>query len=117
MLNVVVPTPTAGCTRPDRAEGLPRWWILAALMAASVWAGACFGGDEPFDEPPGPSAERDPCGGRCDVTELCVEGAPGIHECARLCANQLRCWSGCCLPLGDTGYNVCRPRDLCFSAR
>jgi hypothetical protein len=60
----------------------------------------------------GPAA--DPCGGKCDNVQLCVQDAEGVYGCAMICANQLRCWSGCCLALEGTGYNVCRPSSYCF---
>jgi hypothetical protein len=63
----------------------------------------------------GTTAKVDHCGGACTEVELCVEDKEGKYGCARICANQLRCWSGCCLPLGDTGYNVCRPNNYCFA--
>jgi hypothetical protein len=61
------------------------------------------------------AATVDACGGRCTEVELCVQDRESQWGCARICANQLRCWSGCCLPLGDTGYNVCRPTNYCYA--
>ena len=63
----------------------------------------------------GSTANIDRCGGACTEVELCVEDKEGKYGCARICANQLRCWSGCCLPLEETGYNVCRPNNYCFT--
>ena len=59
---------------------------------------------------------QDQCGGLCTEVELCVADKEGNFGCARICANQLRCWSGCCLALeDDSGYNVCRPTNYCYA--
>jgi hypothetical protein len=71
--------------------------------------------DAPAPDGGGMIAKLDRCAGACAVEELCVEDRDGKYGCARICANQLRCWSGCCLPLGDTGYNVCRPNNYCYA--
>ncbi len=63
----------------------------------------------------GHTAVLDPCAGKCTEVELCVQDKDGVYGCARICANQLRCWSGCCLAVGDTGYNVCRPTNYCYA--
>jgi hypothetical protein len=86
---------------------------LAFGMLLAVLA-ACDG-DGAESHPPAPVAKIDPCGGVCSEAELCVQDRDGRFACARICANQLRCWSGCCLPLGDSGYNVCRPTNYCFA--
>ena len=62
-----------------------------------------------------PASTQDACGGLCTEVELCVKDNEGRYGCARLCANQLRCWSGCCLPVADTPYNVCRPTNYCYA--
>ena len=56
----------------------------------------------------------DACGGKCTEVELCVPDNDGVYGCARICANQLHCWSGCCLPVGND-YNVCRPTNYCYA--
>jgi hypothetical protein len=61
-----------------------------------------------------PVVAKDPCGGKCNTIELCVPDAEGVYGCSQICANQLRCWSGCCLPVEGIGYNVCRPSSYCF---
>lgn len=59
-----------------------------------------------------PPVPQDPCQGACDPAQLCVvEGPPA---CLNICRNELHCWSGCCLPVGDAGYLVCRPASVCF---
>lgn len=78
---------------------------------------AACGEEEPAIAARSNTTKVDPCDGRCSEVELCAPDTEGQHACARICANQLRCWSGCCLPLGDTGYNVCRPTDYCFPTR
>jgi hypothetical protein len=88
---------------------------LACLaLALALLALGCDGGDAA--EPPPPSAVRaaDACLGRCSEVELCVSDQQGQPTCARICANQLRCWSGCCLRVPGTDYNVCRPSNACF---
>lgn len=76
-----------------------RWLPAAGLLALILVVGTC-------------TADPPPCGGTCDVAERCVEGV-----CRRICANQLHCWSGCCLPEPRTGdaavYNVCMPEEAC----
>jgi predicted small lipoprotein YifL len=86
-------------------------WALVLTLAS---LGAC-GEDEPLPLAPAAVVSADQCGGRCTEVELCAQDAQGQYGCARICANQLRCWSGCCLPLGDTGYRVCRPTNYCFA--
>jgi hypothetical protein len=87
--------------------------VLCSLVLGLL--AACGEGD---GGPGTPDARRaqvtDPCGGICTEVELCAKDSQGTYGCARICANQLRCWSGCCLPLDDTGYNVCRPTNHCF---
>jgi hypothetical protein len=67
---------------------------------------------------PGPDASPpdavDPCGNRCTSDQLCVQDSEGQYGCALICYNQLHCWSGCCVPLDGTPYNVCRPTNVCF---
>ena len=60
------------------------------------------------------TSQVDACRGMCSEVELCASDKSGGFGCARFCANQLHCWSGCCLPLERTGYNVCRPTRDCF---
>jgi hypothetical protein len=87
---------------------------LAVLMALT----ACSEGpDDPIV--PAPDAGTtlvalDPCGGTCSNVQLCVKGEDGAPICANICANQFHCWTGCCRPLDDSGYNVCRPSNVCF---
>ncbi len=54
----------------------------------------------------------------CDSNEICVaeEGEPA-SSCHLICANQLHCWSGCCLPSGVRNYNVCKATELCYGPR
>jgi hypothetical protein len=88
-----------------------------------VMALLCFGGcsEDPGMEPsrtdPEPQSMEppDPCQGRCSEVQLCVQDTEGHYDCAMICANQFHCWSGCCLPVGGTGYNVCRPTNYCFA--
>jgi hypothetical protein len=81
----------------------------------TVLASACGGEGEPEAPAPPPNVERaDPCGGKCNETELCTRDRDGKFGCNRICVNQLRCWSGCCLPLEGTNLNVCRPTNYCF---
>jgi hypothetical protein len=66
---------------------------------------------------PAPDASPDAvdqCGNRCTSDQLCVQDAEGQYSCALICYNQLHCWSGCCVPLDGTPYNVCRPTNVCF---
>jgi hypothetical protein len=56
----------------------------------------------------------DPCAGQCSEVELCARNEDGTHACAPICANQLHCWSGCCVPLEGTAYNICRPSNICY---
>jgi hypothetical protein len=82
------------------------------MMLLAVLLLGC-GGDG-TDSPEPAMKAPDPCGGRCSEVELCTtDGDEPL--CARICANQLRCWTGCCLPLADTEYNVCRPARACFA--
>jgi hypothetical protein len=97
---------------PPRSQGRRIAASPGVLLLLTVLAGCGDGGAG--HEPPEPAAKLDPCGGLCTEVELCVPDRDGNHGCARICANQLRCWSGCCLPLGETGYNVCRPTNYCF---
>jgi hypothetical protein len=56
----------------------------------------------------------DQCGNRCTSDQLCVADSEGQYSCALICYNQLHCWSGCCVPLDGSPYNVCRPTNVCF---
>jgi hypothetical protein len=91
----------------------------AVLTLVLLVAGACDG-EAPATTTPdaGTARPADLCGGMCTEVELCVADKEGKYGCARICANQLRCWSGCCLPLEDSsgypGYNVCRPSNWCY---
>jgi hypothetical protein len=88
-----------------------RWLAAVALLALT----ACAVDDpEAPAQPPAPDAGTDRCGGKCSNVELCQADEQGTFGCARICANQFHCWSGCCLPAGDTGYNVCRATEICF---
>jgi hypothetical protein len=90
--------------------------MIVALAGAVSALTACATDDA--EAPPAPSpdagAATDRCGGKCSNVELCVADEKGDFGCARICANQFHCWSGCCLPAGDTGYNVCRATEICF---
>lgn len=91
--------------------------MLLAVISLLV-PGSCSDDEALVPEPvSGQKAELDPCNGRCTEVELCAPEGEGEVACARICANQLHCWSGCCLPLGDSGYNVCRPTERCFPDR
>ena len=99
--------------RPTRGRRLWQAWlsVLALLFFAS-----CGEGETMTMAPDAAiAAVLDPCGGRCTEVELCVQDKEMNYGCARICANQLRCWSSCCLPLADTGYNVCRPSNYCYA--
>jgi hypothetical protein len=99
-------------SRPRGPRGRARHGVLALVFAAiAACTGDALVGD---DAPPAAPVNLDPCAGRCNEAELCVADATEQYGCARICANQLHCWSGCCLPLDDTGYNVCRPTGACF---
>jgi hypothetical protein len=90
----------------------------ALLTLLLLFASACEGESAPSPDA-APARARDACGGLCTEVELCVADKEGKFGCARICANQLRCWSGCCLPLDDSsghpGYNVCRPSNWCYA--
>jgi hypothetical protein len=95
-------------------------YAAACFLTLAFLVASC--GEEPADPPPPPmhapevtAPNPDSCGGSCSEVELCVQDAEGKYGCARICANQFHCWSGCCLALGSTGYNVCRPNDYCFA--
>jgi hypothetical protein len=77
---------------------------FAALLACEPESGA----------PVLPGPPLDPCGGRCSEIELCAKNDDGSYGCATICANQLHCWSGCCIHLDGTNYNVCRPSNICY---
>jgi hypothetical protein len=87
--------------------------LRMVLVGLALAAGSC---GSPDDEAPpaAPNVERDPCGNRCSNVELCVKDAAGGYGCALICANQLRCWSNCCVRVDDSDYKVCRPRDVCY---
>jgi hypothetical protein len=94
------------------------WRTARSLAAAAALALALAGCAE---EAPITAADAgadtlppDPCGGKCDSAQLCVQGSEGEYGCAMICFNQLHCWSGCCVPLDGTPYNVCRPTNVCF---
>jgi hypothetical protein len=94
------------------ARRLWRPLCLAVVMALT----ACADGP---DEPAVPAVDAgapDPCGGTCSNVQLCVKDEEGAPICANICANQFHCWTGCCRPVDDTGYNVCRPTNVCFPA-
>lgn len=57
-----------------------------------------------------------PCGASCAPDEACAAApeADGGFECMHVCANQLHCWSGCCLRTGDAGAATCRPAQACY---
>jgi hypothetical protein len=92
-----------------------------ARIALALFLAGC-GEDQGMNPKPPPlhttevtARDPGPCGGTCSEAELCVRDAAGKYGCARICANQFHCWSGCCLALKDTGYNVCRPNEYCFA--
>jgi|1185.fasta_scaffold1854234_1 hypothetical protein len=84
--------------------------LLVALVAAACSGGETMG----IPDGGGVDAVPDPCAGRCSEVELCVQGSEGEYECAMICANQLHCWSGCCVPAEGQPYTVCRPANICF---
>src|SRR5262245_22947915 len=93
--------------------------VVRTLAAVAALALVLVGCSEESALPPEPdagadTAPPDPCGGRCTSAQLCVQGSEGEYSCAMICFNQLHCWSGCCLPLDGTAYNVCRPSNACF---
>jgi len=106
-------------TVPVRHHRLVERWrrLLRGLVSgfALLFFASCDEGNMVMAPDAGHAAVLDPCGGRCTEVELCVPDKESNFACARICANQLRCWSGCCLPLGDTGYNVCRPTNYCYA--
>jgi hypothetical protein len=82
-----------------------------ALVLALVLLASCADGPEL----PAPGQDAlDQCGGQCSNVQLCVQDAEGVFGCAMICANQFHCWSGCCQRLENTGYNVCRPTNVCY---
>jgi hypothetical protein len=91
----------------------------ALVTLVLLVAGACDAEGPPSAPDAAPARPADVCGGLCTEVELCVADNDGKFGCARICANQLRCWSGCCLPLeastGHAGYNVCRPSNWCYA--
>jgi hypothetical protein len=87
---------------------------LRGLLIALVLASCAGDGAEPPLAPPPPDA-LDQCGGACSNVELCAPDSNGVFACARICANQFHCWSGCCLRNGTSGYNVCRATEECFA--
>ena len=114
---MTVPTLSQSVCR-ERSPTRGRRLVQALLSVfAMLFFASCGEGEMMMTMPPdgGIVAVLDPCGGRCTEVELCVQDKESNPVCARICANQLRCWSGCCLPLGDTGYNVCRPTNYCYA--
>lgn len=66
----------------------------------------------------GNAATVTPVARPCASDELWAKVGPyDSWMCARVCANQFHCWSGCCLPYGDAGANVCRDEALCYGAK
>jgi hypothetical protein len=102
------------CSESSPTRGRP---VLQALLSvfALLFFASCGEGEMSTATDAGHAMVLDHCNGRCTEVELCVQDNESNHVCARICANQLRCWSGCCLPLGDTGYNVCRPTNYCYA--
>jgi hypothetical protein len=87
---------------------------LRRFLVAMTLVTACSSG-EAIPAPDGGSPDAiDRCGNRCTSDQLCVEAAEGEYTCAQICFNQLHCWSGCCVPLDGSPYNVCRPSTVCF---
>jgi hypothetical protein len=92
-----------------------RLWRIGCVALVMALAACAEAPDDAAPVPPEPiKAELDACGGQCTDLQLCVADEAGKPLCANLCANQFHCWSGCCRPEGDTGYNVCRPTNVCF---
>jgi hypothetical protein len=91
----------------------PRPLRIGLILVAALLVG-CGDGDG-ADFPETAMKAPDLCGGRCSEIELCTPDQDGEHACAQICANQLRCWSGCCLPVADTKLSVCRSADACFA--
>jgi hypothetical protein len=92
-------------------------FLLRALSCALALLVAACNGDADAASPPdaAPNATKsDPCNGRCESNELCLRDEEGVYACALMCANQLHCWSLCCLPVQGTTDNVCRPSSLCY---
>jgi hypothetical protein len=90
---------------------------LGALSCAlALLLAACDGSGElsPPDAAPKSIQSTDACNGRCDSNELCLPTEGGGHACELICANQLHCWSLCCLPVEGIDNNVCRPSNLCY---
>jgi hypothetical protein len=88
--------------------------LVRAVLASALLLAACADGEGVSPRDAAPEVASDPCGDRCNSAQLCVQDTEGVYACAMICANQLHCWSGCCLSLEATGYNVCRPTSYCF---
>jgi hypothetical protein len=84
--------------------------------AVALLLAACDGEGEasPPDGAAPLSIQTDLCNGRCESNEVCLPDEGGGHSCALICANQLHCWSGCCLRVQELDTNVCRPSSLCY---
>ena len=52
----------------------------------------------------------------CCSGSLCVFDVktPWDKSCADMCSYNSECYSGCCAPLGDSGYSVCSPPQYCL---
>jgi hypothetical protein len=96
--------------------------LVVRLLALALLLCGCrldVSGTAPLDG----GADADPC----SASEILIQDDAGATVCAQICANQLHCWSGCCLPAvvpvadpagGETdagpGLMVCMPESVCF---
>jgi hypothetical protein len=113
-MSVMAMTSSVRC-EPSAARWRRHLRALLSVMALLFFA-SCDGTEPPVTSDGGHVAVLDPCSGKCTEVERCVADKEGLFACARICANQLRCYSSCCLPVDDgSGYNVCRPSNWCYA--